>query len=166
MASELPFNRRACYTRMPRRPRGQATDLVYHVLNRAVRRALLFQTPADYAAFEQVLLQALQRVPLRLLAYCAMPNHWHLVVWPTDRRRAVSVHALADVHPRATLALFPRHSGHWSSLPGTIQGNPCGIRPSSSPRLSIRRAKSSSRGSCATSGGLALVKSLAALQFL
>jgi putative transposase len=67
---------------MPRRPRGPATDLVYHVLNRAVRRATLFETPSDYASFEQVLLQALRRMPLRVLAYCVMPNHWHLVVWP------------------------------------------------------------------------------------
>ena len=67
---------------MPRRARGPAIDSVYHVLNRAVRRALLFETSADYAAFERVLLQAVQRVPLRVLAYSAMPTHWHLVVWP------------------------------------------------------------------------------------
>lgn len=67
---------------MPRRPRGPTTDLVYHVINRAVRRAVLFETSSDYAAFEHVLLQAVQRFKLRVLAYCVMPNHWHLVVWP------------------------------------------------------------------------------------
>lgn len=69
---------------MPRRSRGPAGDFVYHVLNRGVRRSVLFESASDYAAFEHVLLQALQRVPLRVLAYCAMPNHWHLVVWPTE----------------------------------------------------------------------------------
>jgi len=40
---------------------------------------------ADYAAFERVLAEAVQRVPgVRLCAYCLMPNHWHLVVWPRD----------------------------------------------------------------------------------
>ena len=29
-----------------------------------------------------VLQEALERVPVRLLAYCVMPNHWHLVLWP------------------------------------------------------------------------------------
>ena len=23
-----------------------------------------------------------QRFQIRILAYCIMPNHWHLVVWP------------------------------------------------------------------------------------
>jgi putative transposase len=43
---------------------------------------VLFETPGDYAAFENVLGQTVQRVPLRVLAYSAMPNHWHLIVWP------------------------------------------------------------------------------------
>jgi putative transposase len=55
---------------------------VYHVLNRANGRAALFRKEADYAAFERVLFEAYERLPLRILAYCLMPNHWHLVVWP------------------------------------------------------------------------------------
>ena len=37
---------------------------------------------ADFAAFEQVLAEAHARVPLRMLAYVLMGNHWHFVVWP------------------------------------------------------------------------------------
>jgi putative transposase len=56
---------------------------VYHVLNRGNGRATVFHKDDDYAAFERILGEALQHVPgLRLLAYCLMPNHWHLVVWP------------------------------------------------------------------------------------
>ena len=68
---------------MPRRARGRMPEFVYHVLNRGVRRAILFEQPSDYRAFERVLMQTLQRFPVRVLAYCAMPNHWHLIVWPT-----------------------------------------------------------------------------------
>lgn len=57
-------------------------DAVYHVLNRANGRQALFDDEGDYAAFERVLAEAQQRVPMRLLAYCLMPNHWHLVLWP------------------------------------------------------------------------------------
>jgi putative transposase len=57
-------------------------DTVYHMLNRANRRQALFDDEGDYAAFERVLAEAQQRVPMRLLAYCLMPNHWHLVLWP------------------------------------------------------------------------------------
>lgn len=56
--------------------------LAYHVLNRANARMRLFEDARDYAAFEQVMGQACQRVPMRILAYCLMPNHWHLVLWP------------------------------------------------------------------------------------
>ena len=56
--------------------------LVYHVLNRANGRQRLFDGDGDYRAFEWVLMQACERVSMRLLAYCVMPNHWHLVVWP------------------------------------------------------------------------------------
>jgi putative transposase len=55
----------------------------YHVLNRANARLPIFQKDADYAAFERILGEALEHVPgMRLLAYCLMPNHWHLVLWP------------------------------------------------------------------------------------
>lgn len=67
---------------MPRRLRAAAGGYVFHVLNRAVGRAPLFQKPGDYAAFEKVLRQAHERSPTRLPAFCLMPNHWHLVVWP------------------------------------------------------------------------------------
>ena len=55
--------------------------LVYHVLNRAAR-----VRPCSGAgrlpAFEEVLEEAVERTSMRLLAYCLMPNHWHLVLWP------------------------------------------------------------------------------------
>lgn len=56
--------------------------LVYHVLNRAAGRATLFEKDADYEAFERVLEQAYHRCGVRMLCYCVMPNHWHLVLWP------------------------------------------------------------------------------------
>jgi putative transposase len=59
-----------------------AGGLVYHVLNRASARLSIFETDEDYAAFERVLEEAVMRVDMRLLAYCVIPNHWHLVVWP------------------------------------------------------------------------------------
>jgi REP element-mobilizing transposase RayT len=54
---------------------------VYHMLNRASARATLFEND-DYHGFEQVLAEAQVRTGMRLLAYCLMPNHWHLVLWP------------------------------------------------------------------------------------
>jgi putative transposase len=47
-----------------------------------VARLSLLQKDEDYRAFERVLIEALHKHPIRLLAYCLMPNHWHLVLWP------------------------------------------------------------------------------------
>jgi putative transposase len=56
--------------------------LVYHALNRANARLTIFEDDGDYAAFERVLAEAVDRHAMRLLAYCVMPNHFHLVLWP------------------------------------------------------------------------------------
>ena len=63
--------------------RADVGGYVYHALNRASADVAV-QQPADYEAFEQVLAEARARAAKRLLAYCLMPNHWHLVVWPED----------------------------------------------------------------------------------
>jgi len=67
---------------MGRPLRVASADVVYHVLNRANARRTLFADNGDYTAFERVLEQACDRASMRLLAYCVMPNHWHLVIWP------------------------------------------------------------------------------------
>ncbi|MDH5738998.1 MAG: transposase [Nitrospira sp.] len=67
---------------MPRRPRLAVGELAYHVLNRRVGCLPLFEKSADYAAFEKILAEAHAATRLRITAYCLMPNHWHLLVWP------------------------------------------------------------------------------------
>lgn len=67
---------------MPRKPRATPGGIVYHVLNRANASLTIFRDDDEYAAFEQALAEAHARVPVRLLAYCLMPDHWHLIVWP------------------------------------------------------------------------------------
>jgi putative transposase len=73
---------------------------VVHVLNRSVRRERLFHHDPDYEAFEQVLGEALEQVPTRLLAYCVMPNHWHLVMWPYTTELSRFMHWLTLTHAR------------------------------------------------------------------
>ena len=68
---------------MPRVARRSIGGAVYHVLNRGNSRRRLFGRDADYQAFLAVLVEALRRWPgVRLLCFCVMPNHWHLVLWP------------------------------------------------------------------------------------
>jgi putative transposase len=71
---------------MPRRARSIVGGYAYHVLNRANGRSRLFRKEGDFAAFERVIQEAFERVPLRILGYTLMGNHWHFVVWPRQRQ--------------------------------------------------------------------------------
>ena len=67
---------------MGRARRVDVGGMVYHVLNRANFRSRLFRTAAHYQEFLSIMEESLKFVPLRILAYCLMPNHWHLVLYP------------------------------------------------------------------------------------
>jgi putative transposase len=56
--------------------------MIFHVLNRGVGRMRLFLRDADFEAFERTLAKTLETRPMRILSYCLMSNHWHLVLWP------------------------------------------------------------------------------------
>ena len=67
---------------MPRPKRTAPGGYCYHVLNRGNARQQVFHKQADYASFLRLLDEANARCPMRVLAYCLMPNHFHLVLWP------------------------------------------------------------------------------------
>jgi putative transposase len=109
---------------MPRRLRCADAGFVYHVLNRAVGRATLFRKHADYAAFENILREAHERIPLRLLAFVVMPNHWHLVVWPSQSGQLTAylqwltvTHVRRSHAARHTVGSGPIYQGRYKSFP-------------------------------------------------
>jgi putative transposase len=109
---------------MPRRHRFATAGYVYHVLNRAVARAAIFEKDDDYAAFLRVLQEAAQECPMRLLAYCLMPNHWHLVLWPQrDGQLSAYLHWLSMTHVLRWHAHYhtrgtgPLYQGRFKSFP-------------------------------------------------
>ena len=67
---------------MPRPTRASAGNVCYHVLNRGNARGTVFHKDGDYLAFLKLLKEASARIPMRLLSFCLMPNHFHLVLWP------------------------------------------------------------------------------------
>ncbi|HEY2414138.1 MAG TPA: transposase [Pirellulaceae bacterium] len=80
------------------------------MLNRAVARQTLFQTEADYDAFVALLEEAQRKVSMRILSYCIMPNHWHLVLWPE------SDDALSEYMRWLTVT----HAQRWHAVHGTV----------------------------------------------
>ncbi len=67
---------------MPRAPRIDIANYQYHVLNRSNGRTQIFNKPADYQLFIDILEETVELLDMRLLAYCLMPNHWHLLLEP------------------------------------------------------------------------------------
>ena len=110
---------------MPRSKRVSAGGYVYHVLNRGAGRMALFDEPGDYAAFERVLAEALEREPgVGLLGYCLMPNHWHLLLRPKrDGELSEFMRWLTVTHTQRWHAYFqtsgtgPVYQGRFKSFP-------------------------------------------------
>lgn len=67
---------------MPRIKRVDVGGEIYHILNRANARVQIFDADADYIQFEAILEEAVKKFDMCILAYCIMPNHWHLVLYP------------------------------------------------------------------------------------
>jgi putative transposase len=84
---------------MPRRHRVFPDHSVLHVINRGNERRHLFAQAADYDTFLRLVDRTKRRTPIRLLAYVLMPNHWHLVVWPTTcEQLSQFMHDLTGLH--------------------------------------------------------------------
>ena len=67
---------------MARTVRASVGGICYHVLNRGNARQQVFFKKEDFAAFLDLIEEAGVRLPMRVLAWCLIPNHFHLVLWP------------------------------------------------------------------------------------
>jgi putative transposase len=86
---------------MPRAARIAPGGMVFHVLNRGNDRREIFEADGDFEAFSRVMRATQERVPMRILAYCLMPNHWHLLLWPkADGDLGAFMQGLTTTHVR------------------------------------------------------------------
>lgn len=69
---------------MPRSARADRGGVCYHVLNRGNGRAQVFHKPEDYDALLHLIPDACERLPMRVLGFCLMPNHFHFILWPRE----------------------------------------------------------------------------------
>ena len=67
---------------MPRVARGLADGMIYHVINRGNCRQEVFHRDEDFQAFIALLKDAKEKFPVKLLGYCLMSNHFHLLLSP------------------------------------------------------------------------------------
>lgn len=95
---------------MPRACRTDIGEYAYHIINRANARVQIFNSDKGYQLFENILEEAVERYDMRLLSYCIMPNHWHLVLYPkNDGDLAQFMGWLTNTHTR-----------RWHAEKGTI----------------------------------------------
>ena len=115
---------------------------MYHVLNRANGRLRIFKKAGDFAAFEAILAEGAQRFRMRILGWCLMSNHWHLVLWPrkdgdlsafmqwvtmTHSQRWHAAHATAGMGHvyQGRFKSFPVQSGaYYAALLRYVESNP------------------------------------------
>jgi REP-associated tyrosine transposase len=69
---------------MPRSPRVSYAGAVHHVTARGVHRSTIFRSEQDYSVFLATLHETGSKARWACLAYCLMPNHYHLLVRTPD----------------------------------------------------------------------------------
>ncbi len=67
---------------MPRVLRADFAGEIYHALNRGNARNDIFFKDGDFAAFERVIQEGMEKYPVDLFSYQWMKNHWHMVLSP------------------------------------------------------------------------------------
>jgi putative transposase len=109
---------------VPRRLLQGTGGVVFHVMNRATRGQVLFDTPADYVSWEDLLAESQERYRMRILGFCPMPNHWHQLLWPysdADLRLYVSrvtfLHARQIHRRRGTVGRGAIYQGRYRAVP-------------------------------------------------
>jgi putative transposase len=101
---------------MPRIPRASIGGHCCHVLNRGNGRQEVFHKDDDYDAFLKAIAHGCIEVPMPVLGYCLMPNHFHLVVQPAaEGDLSRWMHWLQNTHVR-------RYHQHYHSSGHVWQG--------------------------------------------
>jgi putative transposase len=115
---------------MPRTARVAPGGMVFHVLNRGIARMQVFEKAGDYEAFERILSETLQETPMRICAYCVLPNHWHFLLWPEQdgdlakfMQRLTITHARRWQEHRRFVGLGHVYQGRYKSFPVEEDGH-------------------------------------------
>ena len=99
---------------MPRQARTISPNGYYHVMMRGNGRQLIFNDGADRRAFLSMLADTLNKYPVKLIAWCLMDNHFHLLVeCPLDSNGTDSLGAF--MHQLAT-----RYAVHFNTRTGHV----------------------------------------------
>ena len=96
---------------MPRKPREEVVDGIFHVYARGNDKRLIYWDEVDRQIYLQALGAVVERCRWRLLAFCLMDNHVHLLVETPDANLGTGMQRL---HSDYAQQFNQRHgrSGH------------------------------------------------------
>ena len=80
---------------MAREARLLGTSGYMHIYSRGVNKQDIFYKARDYRFFLETLSDLSQEMGFDVIAYCLMPNHYHLVIYDADRRFSTIVKRLS-----------------------------------------------------------------------
>lgn len=83
---------------MPRTLRQRGPDMWFHVFNRGSDRQDLFHDAADFAAFEQLVGDAVDEFAIEFHGLALMTNHFHALVHSADDVLTQSFHLIAGTY--------------------------------------------------------------------
>jgi putative transposase len=108
---------------MPRQPRDIAAHAPYHILNRSNGRFTMFESDASFDRFCRLLGLASEKHRMPIIAFCIMPNHWHIIVRPNDASHLARFVAwLSNTHTRRyhifhnTVGQGPLYQGRYKAI--------------------------------------------------
>jgi putative transposase len=96
---------------VPRRLRVEIAGGLFHITARGNSRAGLFLDAYDYAAFIRILGRATEHFGWRCLAFCLMPNHYHLLIETPAANRGAGMRHVNGSYAQAFNSRYDR-SGH------------------------------------------------------
>ncbi|VAX35234.1 hypothetical protein MNBD_UNCLBAC01-1692 [hydrothermal vent metagenome] len=92
----------------------------YHVINRGQAKRKIYLDKADYKTFLNVLRNACEVYGVRIVAYCLMGNHYHILVHTPDANLPDFMRQLNGVY---TQIFNQRHKGDGSLFKGRYKAN-------------------------------------------
>ncbi|MDO4437009.1 MAG: transposase [Coriobacteriaceae bacterium] len=93
---------------MPRRPRERAESGYYHVVLKGSGNQILFECEEDHRSFLFYIDEYIARHDIRLIAWCLMSNHVHLILFDISDRLPDFMHDLATSYA----VRFNKTAGH------------------------------------------------------
>jgi len=106
---------------MPRNPSIEVPGGFFHITAHAAAQMTLYQDEWDYAAWLRMLERTVEAFHWRCYAYCAMPNHFHLVIETPEPTRGAGMRHLNGSYAQR---YNTRHDGSGHVFQGRYRAKP------------------------------------------